>query len=91
MVRVVCVGTKPLRIFHIKNINQLKKEHNMLKLYTARAKRMTTSSLRYAIADIKATWDTDAPHTKITTDYGVKLFAEYDAYTSELFNRGKII
>ena len=60
----------------------------MLKLYTARAKKMTTSSLRYAIADIKATWDTDAPHTKITTDYGVKLFAEYDAYTSELCSIG---
>ena len=63
----------------------------MLKLYTAKSKRMTTSALRYAIADIKATWDTDAPHTKITTDYGVKLFAEYDAYTSELFNRGQIV
>lgn len=53
--------------------------------FEARAKKMTTEQLRFAIRDVKETlaiWR-DEPET----DYTRKLWAEWDAYVTEAHDR----
>lgn len=61
---------------------------SLLAKYEAKAKTMTDYELIYAIGDIK---DTSAYNDadQYDTDYGRKIWAEYDAYTVELHRRRK--
>lgn len=63
-----------------------------LERYTTIAKTKSTSSLAYAIQDIRNAWKAN-PSFEDTGGadgpYAEKLWAEYDAYTVELFNRTK--
>jgi len=56
----------------------------MIKLYTAKSKRMSTGELRYAVLDIKATWKANPQTLSLETAHGVKLYAEFEAYSNEL-------
>lgn len=57
--------------------------------YEAIAKTKTVDELRFAIADIKETWKVNPDFADVETDYGQKLWAEWDAYTVELQKREK--
>lgn len=56
----------------------------MIKLYKSKAKGMSTGGLRYAVSDIKATWEANPATFYKDTDYALKLLAEHKAYSSEL-------
>lgn len=68
---------------------QMQPNTSLLARYTARARTMSVAELTYAIGDVKETltiWRDRDP----CEPYNSKLWAEFDAYTTEICKRRKI-
>ena len=71
------------------NATRKVKPMSLLEKYTEQAKHMTNLELTFAIGDIKNCWKNNPEWEETDHPYGAKLWAEWDAYTVELQNRGK--
>jgi hypothetical protein len=64
-------------------------DYSQLAKYEGIASTMSNAALRYSIEDIKATWKANPIFADAQTEYGAKLWAEWDAYTVELYRRNR--
>lgn len=65
--------------------------HSLLARYESKAKTMSAGELLFAIADIKEVMTIWRDDKDLSDPYIQKLYAEFDAYTVELFKIRKAV